>query len=308
MKMHLYELKTDVVHAHWTYEFALAAIKSRHSRVLVTAHDAPITVVRKSPSAYRLLRLIVAMRARLGIARLTAVSPYLADRWRREMFYTRNVEVIPNPLPHLNLPKERSRRSGPPVIMDIADGSALKNVRTLIKAFGRVRASIPDATLRLIGPGLAEDDELAVWVRRSGQHSGVRFLGRQGRDDVARHLSEASVFCHSAVEESQPMCLLEAMAAGVPVVAGRDAGGVPWTLGYGAAGALVDVTDERSLAQGVTSMIENHRVASQYVDVGRELLKERHTPERVAELYIREYGRMLAGEEIRVVNESMASD
>ena len=104
------------------------------------------------------------------------------------------------------------------------------------------------------------------------------------------------------------MCLLEAMAAGVPVVAGRDAGGVHWTLGHGAAGALVDVTDERSLAQGVTSMIENHRVASQYVDVGRELLKERHTPEGVAELYIREYGRMLAGEEIRVVNESMASD
>jgi glycosyltransferase involved in cell wall biosynthesis len=104
------------------------------------------------------------------------------------------------------------------------------------------------------------------------------------------------------------MCLLEAMAAGVPVVAGQDAGGVPWTLGHGAAGALVDVTDARNLAQGVISVIKNNRVASKYVDVGRQLLKERHTPERVAELYIREYRRMLAGEEIQVVNESMASD
>ena len=85
----------DVVHAHWTYEFALSCEKERRP-VLVTAHDAPLTILRLTRDAYRLVRAVLAYRVRVGIRTLSAVSPYLAQRWRTEMIYRRPIMVVPN--------------------------------------------------------------------------------------------------------------------------------------------------------------------------------------------------------------------
>ena len=49
----------DIVHAHWTYEFALGAIESRVPTV-VTAHDAPLSILRLNPTPYRLARTVMA--------------------------------------------------------------------------------------------------------------------------------------------------------------------------------------------------------------------------------------------------------
>lgn len=249
----------DVVHAHWTYEFALPCENERRP-VLVTAHDAPLTILRLAHDKYRLARTALAYRVRLGIRSLSVVSPYLADRWRTQMAYRRPIHVVPNIATALP-PTGRSTPPERQVILDVSDNGPRKNVRTLIQAFGQVRAQRPDTVLRLIGPGLGPDDDLARWAHTSDLAASVEFIGLVDHAVIASHLDEASVFAHAAVEEAHPMSVCEAMHTGLPVVGGRNSGGVPWTLDGGRCGILVDVRDPRAIADGILQLLSDQGLA-----------------------------------------------
>jgi len=240
----------DIIHAHWTYEFALAAIKSGKKPLLITAHDAPLTILRHMPDAYRLIRTAMAIRVRVSIQELTAVSPYLAHRWRREMLYRRPISVIANTVPGLP-PAAPAIERGKWVILDVADGSRRKNVRTLLRAFATVVKKYPQAQLRLVGPGLAAEDPIAEWASSRGLDANVAFVGPVDRAHIASEYARASVFCHASREESHGVAILEALDAGLVVIGGAQSGAVPWTLFDGRAGILVDVNRTSAIADGI---------------------------------------------------------
>nr|WP_307274177.1 glycosyltransferase family 4 protein [Arthrobacter sp. W4I7] len=180
-----------------------------------------------------------------------------------------------------------------PVILDIADGSSLKNVRRLIEAFDLFSRDVHGYELRLVGPGLGEGDEMARWAAAQNISGNVRFFGKQSRSEIGRHLAEASLFCHPSLEESQPMCLLEAMAAGVPIIGGYRAGGVPWTLDDGNAGLLVDVSRPKMIASALRDLHENAPLADRLVKHGRRLIEDRHSKDSVTTAYLEELRRVL---------------
>jgi len=86
------QTQSEVIHALWTYEFAWAALDTRRP-VVVTARDAPLTILREMRDAYRAMRALMAYLVRARTPVLTAVSPYLAGRWRREMLYRQPIHV-----------------------------------------------------------------------------------------------------------------------------------------------------------------------------------------------------------------------
>ena len=190
----------DIVHAHWTYEFALACEHERRP-VLVTAHDAPLTMLRLQRDAYRLARTILAYRARLGIRTMSAVSPYLAHRWRREMAYRRPIKVVPNISVSLPVLAPRTTKAHR-LVLDVTEDDDRKNVASLIRAFSEVRRLRPDAVLRLVGPGLSPTDRLAGWARANGLDTAVEFVGPVVHSAIPYHLAEADVFAHASLEES----------------------------------------------------------------------------------------------------------
>ncbi len=256
----------DVVHAHWTYESALSCERERRP-VLVTAHDAPLTILRLYHDAYRLARTILAYRARLGIRTMSAVSPYLAYRWRREMAYRRPIKVVPNISDGLPVvpPRTRAHR----LVLDVADQTDRKNVASLIRAFSEVRRLRPDAVLRLVGPGLSPTDRLAGWARANRLDAAVEFVGPVVHSAIPYHLAEADVFAHAAVEEAHPVSVCEAMHAGLPIVGGRRSGGVPWTLDEGRCGLLVDVRDPGAIAEGVLRLFADPGLATELGQAAR---------------------------------------
>ncbi|MDP9989358.1 glycosyltransferase involved in cell wall biosynthesis [Arthrobacter oryzae] len=202
--------------------------------------------------------------------------------------------MIPNMTPPL--PTAALGLSRKPVILDIADGSSLKNVRRLVQAFRIFRREYPGYELRLVGPGLGEQDELARWARDQYSAEHVRFLGKQSRSQIATHLAEASLFCHPSLEESQPMCLLEAMAAGVPVIGGYRSGGVPWTLDGGKTGLLVDVSRPEIIASALRNLHVDTALANRLIENGRTLIRSRHSKESVTKAYTEELSKALASE------------
>ncbi|WP_374114860.1 glycosyltransferase family 4 protein [Pseudarthrobacter sp. R1] len=280
----------EVVSAHWSYEFGWVGVTSEKPCVL-SVHDAPLTILRNLPDAYRLFRTLMAYRVRMSASCVTAVSPYLAERWRRQMLFPKAIRVIPNMTPPLPVSDPQLTRM--PVILDIADGSSLKNVRRLIEAFDIFSREVHGYELRLVGPGLGEGDEMARWAAAQNVSKNVRFFGKQSRSEIGRHLAEASLFCHPSLEESQPMCLLEAMAAGVPIIGGYRAGGVPWTLDGGNAGVLVDVSRPKMIASALRDLHENAPLANRLVEHGRRLIADRHSKDSVTTAYLEELRRVL---------------
>jgi len=277
----------SVVHAHWTYEFALPCLADGRAAV-VTAHDTPISGFRLSPSRYRAVRTMVGLVVRTRIRHLSAVSPILADRWRRQMLYRRPISVIPNvvlaPGPALPAPPINPAA---PVILDVSEGDGHKNVRALILAFALVLESYPSATLRLVGPALHDRSPLAYWARTAGVATNVEFVGPVGWSSLEPFFQSATIFAHPSIDESFGLTICEAMLAGVPVVAGASAGAVPWVVGDSA--NLVDIRQPAQIARAILRLLDDPDERARLGRAGAEQVRQRFAPDVVAPKYLEWY-------------------
>lgn len=281
----------DLIHAHWSYEYAWAALSDGRP-VLTTVHDAPFTVLKTHRDAYRLLRYMLAWRVRLKMGAVSAVSPYLATQWCREMFWRDDVPVVPNMSP---LPVSDPPRTIGNTLVSIGNADPLKNVRSLLTALPAVIRQHPDTTLALIGPGLGPTDELASAV---GDFDGrIEWMGQCDRPTVQAAIRRSRAMVHPSLEESQGVALLEAMSQGVPVIAGRDSGAVPWTLGE--AGLLVDVRDPAALASAICGLLADSSTQERMSEMGRSRVVDVFSETAVVDGYIQLYGNVVARGNVR---------
>lgn len=244
----------DLVHAHWTYEFALGALADSTRPTIVSAHDAPFTILRHHKDFYRAIRtaMAVAVRARKPI--LTAASPYLAKAWRRQMCYRGPIRVLPNIVPQAAV-RSAGNVTDKPIILDVADAGPGKNVRSLVEAMPEILAAHPAARLRLVGPGLTSDSLLGDMARDLGIAHSIEFYGERDQGSLHKIYSEACVFVHPSLEESFGMTVAEAMSHELPVVACAHAGAVPWLLADGRCGVLVGTKNHADIAHAVNCLL-----------------------------------------------------
>jgi glycosyltransferase involved in cell wall biosynthesis len=130
-----------------------------------------------------------------------------------------------------------------------------KNHRLLLQAFAQAAPQLPDALLLLVGPPDRLDPAYAESLKSLAQELGlgqrVRFLG--SRADVPDILRASDVFVLSSDYEGNPLSVLEAMAAGLPVIS-TAVGGVPELVQHGATGLLVPAGDACSLAEAIAQL------------------------------------------------------
>ena len=124
----------------------------------------------------------------------------------------------------------------PPRLLCVARLASVKNHALLLDAVAALSRSRRDATLTLVGDGPLADD-LAQRARTLGIAERVDFAGSQR--DTARFYADADLFVLASEHEGLPMSVIEAMAAGLPVVA-TAVGGVPSIVADGVNGALVN--------------------------------------------------------------------
>jgi len=127
-----------------------------------------------------------------------------------------------------------------------------KNHALLVEAFAQVRADTP-LYLLLVGGGELQD-AVREQVAALGLESRVRFLGV--RADVADILRASDMFVLSSRVEGNPLSVMEAMAAGLPVVS-TAVGGVPELVREGETGLLVPSEDAGALARAVQVLVDD---------------------------------------------------
>jgi glycosyltransferase involved in cell wall biosynthesis len=287
----------DFVHAHWSYEFALAALAQQVPH-LITCHDSPAVVLRFTRSFYRALRYVMAKQVFSKGREFSTVSDYMA-RELAPLLRGGAPQVIPNPVAAqvFALGRQHQSSNSRRVAMVCNGWDSRKNPEPALRAFALWRAAEPAAELHLWGADFGRGELAQRWAQAESLTGGVHFHGRLPHQDLVRVLADMDALLHPALEESFGVVLAEAMALGLPVVAGAQSGAVPWVLGADTsgrseAGLLVDVRDASQIATALRSLFETGYAARSLA--GMQLAQSAYSPAAVAGAYLRRYENILA--------------
>ncbi len=170
-----------------------------------------------------------------------------------------------------------------------------KGFKYLLQAFAQIQKAFPETRLMVVGAYDKEDKEPFVLYAREHRLRDVRFIGPVSEDDLPRYYRTCHVFCAPSTGfESFGIILLEAMAAGRPIVA-SDIDGYRGVLEDGKEGLLVQPEDARLLADALVRLLKDpalrermgrqgqakatgyswDKVAQQVLGYYRELLEEK---------------------------------
>jgi glycosyltransferase involved in cell wall biosynthesis len=169
-------------------------------------------------------------------------------------------------------------RSDAPLVGNVARLAPQKDHRTLIEA----ARLVPDAEFVVAGEG-----ELREELERLAEGSRVRFLG--AREDVPELLASFDVFAFPSLFEGLCLAVIEAQAAGVPVVA-TPAGAIRETVVDGETGLLVPMGDPPALAAGIRRLLEDLPAAKAMAAEAKRRVRERFSVGRMVDETLRLYG------------------
>jgi glycosyltransferase involved in cell wall biosynthesis len=164
-----------------------------------------------------------------------------------------------------------------PVVGVVGRLVRIKDLRTFLAAASIVRKSMNQVYFSVVGDGV-ERSLLERLTNELGLAQAVRFHGWVSDPTVI--YGDLNVVVNSSRSEGTPVALIEAMAAGVPVVA-TNVGGTPDLLGGGSRGLLVPPGDPQSLADGILAVLRGGDDVTRRAQAAREYVLRHHSSERL---------------------------
>ena len=287
----------DLIHAHYAIPHASAAYTARaileqaglRVPYITTLHGTDITLLGRDPSFEPVISFAINQSDAV-----TAVSESLKRDTRHVFGVNREIEVIPNFFcpKHFSIPVKEDLRAAlapgnEPIITHISNFRPLKRVKDVVQAFARVRAARP-AKLLFIGDGPDRHAAEAL-CEQLGIAKDTYFLGKVKNPIEALMISD--LFMLPSESESFGLSALEAMAAGVPVVA-SNAGGIAEVVEDGVAGLLCQIGDVEALANAALYLLSDPDRLERYSLQALESANRFHI-DRVLPAYERVYERVL---------------
>lgn len=253
----LREWQPDIVHTH-NYVLRYTLAPSLALRVPAMVHTIHNVADREVDSLGRWLQRF----AFRGMVQPVAIAQEVV-RTYAQVYGGPEPPLIPNGIPVDRYAKGRNARQAWRKAEGFSDAELLfvclarlypqKNHATLLEAFATVSRRVPEARLLLAGDGDLRAD-LERQAAGLGIGSRVRFLGR--REDVPETLGAADVFVLASLWEGNPLSVMEAMAAGLPVAV-TAVGGVPELVGDDRSGFVVRAGDAEQLAAAMIQLAED---------------------------------------------------
>lgn len=180
---------------------------------------------------------------------------------------------------------------GHPLVVSVARLFPQKGHGDLIAAAGIVASSLPGVRFAFIGDGPSRA-EIMSRIEAQGLTGVVLLLG--ARDDIPDILAASDVFALSSLQEGLPVAVLEAAAAGCPIVA-TDVGGVPEIIRDGTTGLLVRPGDPQAMADAILALLGAPHRARELAAAAQALVEREYSTEAWAKkwetLYLQEVRR-----------------
>jgi glycosyltransferase involved in cell wall biosynthesis len=179
---------------------------------------------------------------------------------------------------------------GPPIrIVSVGRIAPPKDFSTLVQAVGRLEGGTAELTLLGDGPGRGAVEAEIVALGLAGT---VRLAGNV--QDVRFRLAQADVFVLSSSSEGFPISVLEAMAAGLPVVA-ADVGGVREAVEDGVTGHLFAAGDVAALAEKLAALAAEPALRRKLGEAARERAVAHFALPQWRDRHVRLYDELIAG-------------
>ncbi|GAC1318848.1 MAG: glycosyltransferase family 4 protein [Chloroflexota bacterium] len=213
-----------------------------------------------------LRRVFSKLDGRIAVSRV-------AKRFVRQYFMA-PYKVIPNGVEVERFDRERVEplpqfMDGRPNILFVGRPEKRKGVGYLLRAYPHIKSAFPESRFIIVGAGDWDDSPYRRYINRHDMRD-IVIAGRVSEQELPRYHRSAHVFCAPAVSgESFGIVLLEAMAAGLPVVASNIEGYSQVVTG-GSEGLLVPPRDEHAFADAVCSILQDPALARQMGDRGIE--------------------------------------
>lgn len=290
--------RPSILHAHLTWPLSckygiLAAAMARVPAVVATAHTY------RDLSRKPLLHMLPCLIAR-GVDRYLAVSRSVADQLSTDFgIPASKVKLVYNGIPTTRFDRPansalRDRLTGAtaqPIVLTVARLDKQKGQRYLIEA----ATQVPKAMFVLVGDG-PDRQELEAQARTRGVGDRVLFLGY--REDVADLLACCDLFVLPSLYEGLPLSILEAMAAGKPVIASAI-GGNDEVVAHGGTGLLVPPADPVALSGAIRSLLSDPVLARRLAKAGKAWVNQEFTVETMVQHVMQVYDEILDLRELR---------
>lgn len=289
----------DVVHSH---EFSMAVFGGLAARLAGLRHV--ITLHGGRYWAGRWRRRAALRWAFRSSAAVVAVSAASRDDLVDTLGVPREeIQVVANGVPR---PQGRARPvrmemgldPGDPFVLSVGNLYRVKGHDVLVRALARVAGARPGLRWKAAVAGRGEEEgRLRGLAAEGGVVERIDFLGF--RDDVGALLAAADVFVMPSRSEGLPLALLEAMHAGVAVIA-TEVGGVPEVVTDGEEALLVPPGDVDALAQALLRVLEDDELRARLVARARRRAEERYSVRSMTDAYEALYGPDVSGDARRV--------
>ena len=198
--------------------------------------------------------------------------------WVRSVCRNANAVALPNPVEPI---RTETSGSGTPesrnMILFLGKLQQSKGIFDLLQAVAAVRATVPD--VRLVCAGDGERIAVARYAEQLGIADAVKFTGWVGPSGKRALLETAAVFALPSYDEALPISLLEAMGAGVPVIA-SPVGGVHEVVVDGVTGFLVAPGDTHTLQRLLGDLLRDKALADRIAVAARQSVRLRYAPDR----------------------------
>jgi colanic acid/amylovoran biosynthesis glycosyltransferase len=272
----VWKLGPSLIHAHFGVDGSRVMRLARTLRLplLVTLHDYDITtsdadLLALAPYCKR----YIARRPRLmrSASAFLAVSEFIKQKAVERGFPAAKILVHYMGIDTTRFEPRLDRSDTAPIVLFVGRLVEKKGCQYLIRAMARVREQHPEAELVVIGDGPLRAE---LEAEASAKLERYRFLGAQSPDAVKAWYAKARVFCAPSVTarsgetEGLTTTVLEAQAAGLPVVATFHSG-VPEAVTDDQTGLLVAEHDSETLAQRLTTLLSQPQLATRLATQAR---------------------------------------
>ncbi len=288
LKKKIKSLAPDVINAHVAGEYVEAALQTNYPTIM-TVHGIRHREIQTYKGAftrfYRGWWIIRSERSCVKNAKhIIAISPYIVEEFGD--LIKADVYHIENPISDKFF--EMEDHSQPNRILFAGVIIPRKRVLELLQAMVAVKQAIPSVQLRLAGDiknpvdGGQYFSALQELIAREQLAENVQFLGNLSEEALLKEYTACSLLVLPSVQETTPMVIMQAMAAGKAVVSTR-VGGIPYQVQHRETGLLVDSDDVPALAEALIKLLKNDTLRVEMGQKAKKVAEERFRTSVVAE-------------------------